>query len=147
VISIAAMTTMLAQRLSQSGVVVGDGVAPAAVGWSAGTPNIASFVGYSVFSFNGASPTNPDIFKAEPEWQTNWMLRHYGGSRQQVDWVADQVRASVVGVLKETFGTEPFKVIGVIWSQLGGVSRNDQVDPPYWQAQDVFALLASRTRI
>lgn len=148
-ISTGALTDLFLDALRSSGVIVGDGVAPGEVGWSSGTPNTGVFVAYSVLGFGGASPANPDVDHSDPEFTTNWSLRHYGGSREQADWVADRVRAAVHVVAKVPFGqqSDRHRVIGVRWVSLGQLSRNDTVDPPYWQAQDSVQLMTSRVRM
>lgn len=147
-ISTGAMTQMLLSVLSSSGVLIGDGVAPKEAGWSSGTPNTGEFVAYSVLGFAGASPSNPEIHHRDPEWSTSWSLRHYGGGREQADWVADKVRTALMSVDRAPFGSvDAHRVIGVQWVSLGALSRNDTVDPPYWQSQDLVTLLTSRVRI
>lgn len=144
-----ALTVMLLGHLSGGDPVLlaGDGVAPAEGGWTGGTPNTGGFVAYSVLTFQGASPTHPEIEKADPEWATRWSMSHYGGSRAQADWVATASRGRVLTALKQRFGeSDVFKVVGITWTNLGAMSRNDQVDPPYWSASDTLILTASRVR-
>jgi hypothetical protein len=148
VISIPALTDIVLTAMRSNGIMVGDGVAPMEGGWSSGTPNVAGFTPYTVLAFNGATPTNPEIVASDPDWSCAWLLRHFGGSREQADWVGDQMRNNVVATLKQKFGVaDPYKVSGIVWSNLGALSRNDQVDPPYWQSQDSVTLLTSRSRI
>lgn len=143
------MTFLLLHHLSVGDptLLVGDGVAPQEGGWTGGTPNTGSFTPYSVLAFQGAGPTHPDVDKADPEWATRWSIGHYGGSRAQADWVATLSRTRLLASLKQIFGdSDPFKVISIVWTGLGGMSRNDQVDPPYWSASDTAILTVSRVR-
>jgi len=144
------MTVLLLNTLALGDpqLLVGDGVAPRDGGWTEGTPNTGSFSAYTVLNFVGAAPAHPDIDKADPEWATRWSMSHSGGSRAQADWVATQARTRILTALKATFGDDDtFKIIGIVWTTLGGMSRNDQVDPPYWNSSDSLILTVSRVRI
>jgi hypothetical protein len=152
VIDIGAMTEMVIPLLASDGVtadlMVGDGVAPNDAGWTTGTPNTGGFVPYTVLGFDGATPVNPDLAKADPEWSTRWSMRHYGATRPQADWVALAARRRILGVLQLPFGVEdPFRTIGITWNSLGPMQRNDTTDPPYWSASDSLILVVSRVRI
>jgi hypothetical protein len=144
-----AMTNLIETTLegSPADLLVGDGIAPLEGGWTLGTPNLGGFAAYTVLAFDGATPINPDVAKAEPEWSTRWAMRHHGGSREQADWVALVSRSRLTQMLQKQFGVDPFKVIGVQWNQLGAMSRNDSVDPPFWTASDSVILVVSRVRI
>lgn len=144
-----ALTVLLLNHLTMGDppLLVGDGVAPLEGGWTGGTPNTGEFKAYSVLSFQGAAPTHPDVDKADPEWATRWGVGHYGGSRAQADWIATLSRARILTSLKQLFGdSDVFKVVSIVWTGLGGMSRNDQVDPPYWSASDTLILSVSRVR-
>ena len=148
-IDIGHMTTLLLDTLATGdpALMIGDGVAPTEGGWTGGTPNTGSFAAYSVLSFTGAAPANPDVNSADPEWATRWALNSHGGSRAQADWMAYQVRKRILTALKQTFAEDDvFKIIAISWNSLGAMVRNDQVDPPYWSTSDNLILTVSRVR-
>lgn len=151
-LDVGAMTDLLLGLLTSDGVnadlLVGDGVAPLEGGWTTGTPNTGGFVPYVVLGFEGAMPTNSDLAYADPEWTTRWSMRHYGATREQADWIATAARTRILGALQLPFGTvDPFRSIGINWSSLGAMQRNDATDPPYWSSSDNLNLVVSRVRI
>jgi len=115
---------------------VGDGVAPTAGGWSEGQPNVGQFVPYTVVSFAGARPRTPELSlsKQTTAWVASFQLKSHGGSREQCDWAATQVRVSIDDLLKTSAGD--WQLDFIEWQTLGGVVRNDAVDPPIWSASD-----------
>jgi hypothetical protein len=124
---------------------VGDGIAPAEGGWSLGQPNTGEFVPYAVVAFMGARPRTPELtmVKQEAAWLASFQLRYHGGSRAQVDWTGNACRRAVDSLLKATVITDVFyEIAWVEWQSLGGVMRNDSVDPPIWNATDSLTLHA-----
>lgn len=143
-----ALTDLLLTHLeTESGQLVGDGIAPAEGGWADGQPNKGIFVPYMVAVSSGATVEINDMAYAI-DWRVNWSLRSFGGSRKQADWIATKSRNAVEGLLHSTFGTDdPYKIIGVAWSALGPVTRIDTVNPPFWQTFDSFGFICSRVQL
>jgi hypothetical protein len=128
-------------------VLVGDGIAPEAGGWSKGQPDVDVFVPYAVLAFGGAAPRvsqEMTLGKATETWLASYQVRYHGGSRAQVDWTATKIRAAVESLLKSSFGVEG-SVVWIQWQSLGGVSRNDAVNPPIWTASDNFTLHCTKS--
>ena len=124
---------------------VGDGIAPDAGGWVKGQPNVDQFVPYAVVAFSGARPRTPELTLARQEdaWVCSFQLRYHGAARAQVDWTGTAFRQAVSGLLKQLFGApDAFEITWVEWQSLGGVLRNDSVDPPIWNATDSLTLHA-----
>lgn len=141
-----ALTDAVIARLADiSWLEVGDGIAPEAGGWSQGQPNVDQFVPYAVVAFAGARPRTPELSlaKAEEAWVATFQLRYHGAARSQVDWTGTSCRSAVMGLLRqEVLGSSTFEITWVEWQSLGGVLRNDSVDPPIWNATDSFTLHA-----
>jgi len=116
---------------------VGDGIAPSEGGWLMGQPNVVSFRPYAVLVDGGAQQImTPNLMVDRPDWSASWSLRFFGGSRRQCEWIAGQFRPSIAGLRNLEFGEDEHRIVSVDLSMLGSVMRNDQVDPPYWQAND-----------
>ena len=145
-IDLGALTELLIAELGAvEGLLVGDGIAPMDGGWLQGQPNQSVFRPYVVLSSQGASPReNTPWTGTDPAWAVTWSLKHFAGSRKQLDWAALQARAAVHGITKTTFGVDVYKVHALEWSSLGSINRIDSVDPPFWQAFDTFTLVCSR---
>lgn len=137
------LTDELLDHMTAQGVLVGDGVAPKEGGWTSGAPNVEAFTAYTVVSYDGGSPAMEGL-QTYPEWLVIFALRHYGGSRLQVDWASNKARNAVNGINSTVF--DAHKVIGVQWRSLGAVSRIDQTDPSMWQAFDSVSLHCAVTR-
>lgn len=132
-----ALTDALLAALSEVEL-VGDGVAPLDGGWLQGQPNVAAFRPYMVLVDGGMNPIQtPQLLRTDrPDWTAAWSFRYFGGSRKQVEWIAGQFRPSIAGLRGLEFGTDVHRVLNVYPLMMGAVTRNDQVDPPYWQAFD-----------
>lgn len=139
-INTGAMVDQVIATLSGALILVGDGVAPEAGGWTQGSPNVDEFVAYSVVAFEGAVPAMPDL-SADQDWDLTLAIGHYGGRRKQCDFQANLVRQTAPQVRSLT--VEGFKIINARFTSLGGVIRNDQVSPPYWGATDLLVLTCS----
>ena len=147
-----ALTDELIQHLqvalgtTENDPLVGDGVAPKNVGPLTGQPGTSIFRPYVVLVDMGAVPRALALNSPIPVWATNWSLRSFGGSRQQVSWMATAARRAVAGFTHHQFGTDPiWKVIGQEWPALGGATRVDATDPKNWQIFDTVCLLCDRS--
>lgn len=139
-----ALTDHMIATLSQlSWLEVGDGIAPEAGGWTQGQPNVDQFVPYVVVAFTSAKPRTPELtmLKQEQAWVSQFQLRYHGASRPQVDWTGTSCRSIVSSLLKTSIPPlDEFEITWVEWQVLGGVVRNDSVDPPIWNATDSLTL-------
>lgn len=143
------LTDLLVSHVAtESGQLVGDGVAPEGGGWVQGQPNKGIFVPYIAIVSAGASTVIED-FSNKVDWHVTWSARSFGGSRKQCDWIAQKCRESVDSMNRQLFGPPEllYKVINVDWEGLGAVSRVDTVNPPFWQVFDTFSLICSRVHI
>jgi hypothetical protein len=140
-----ALTDAILTQLATSGELIGDGIAPLDGGWLQGQPNQSIFVPYTVLVSNGSNPVI-DGLDGNLDWAVNFSLRHFGGARKQVDWVANKTRVAIDanGLHKSTFGTtQVYKIIDIQWQNLGSVSRVDTVNPAFWQSFDTVRFICS----
>lgn len=140
-IDIGQLTKQLIMAFSEeSDQLVGDGIAPTGGGWLSGQPNVSAFVPYSVLIFQGGNLSDPALRYSEQirSWTTNWRISHFGGSREQADWIALKMRESLDDCIGQEFGT--YRVTMATWGSLGAMTRNDAIDPPMWSASDSFSL-------
>lgn len=132
-------------RLKPYQLLVGDGIAPKEGGWSEGQPGEGKFVPYTVVSTGPASANQRSPLGVDNDsWRADYSFRAVGGSRQQADWVADRIR-EVAHDFPKDYGDPQWRVIRVQFTSLGAVSRNDQVDPPYWELSDSVSLWVERS--
>jgi hypothetical protein len=121
---------------------MGDGIAPNEGGWIMGQPNVVAFRPYGVLVDGGMMPVeSPQLIKgSRTDWKASWSLRYFGGSRQQCDWIAGVFRPEIDRLRNLEFGTDVHRILNTDPLVIGAVMRNDQVDPPYWQASDNLTL-------
>jgi hypothetical protein len=146
VLSLRLVTDTMLQHLAESlPFPVGDGVAPAAGGWEAGTPNTGQFTPYVVLKCTGATDAQGrSIGRPWGAWDVTFSVGAYGGLRGQCDWVADSVRLVMAdtlggrGLLSVDQNGDEWRLGGCRSSTVGGPYRTDEVDPPYWQTTDAY---------
>lgn len=146
-----ALTDLLLGWLRDGGAFpVGDGIAPREGGWSGGQPGSGTFAAYAVLGVSAGTPnlTEP-VGDTNSSWSMGYTLRGVGMARGQAEWVCDQTRGMLADLLDGVKYVDldgRWRLQRVVFSALGAVTRNDSVDPPYWECQDVFALWLDRSR-
>lgn len=140
-IDIGQLTAQVVMALgSESGQLVGDGIAPQGGGWLSGQPNVSAFVPYGVLLFQGALTADPALRYREQvrAWNTTWRVSSFGGSREQCDWIAALMREGLDDCIGQEFGA--YRVSMASWVSLGAMTRSDAIDPPMWTVSDTFTL-------
>lgn len=112
-------------------------------GWQ-GQPNLDSsdFVPYGVITPNTATSAMGPFSDPQADRQIPYSIASFGVKAEQVEWVADKLRAAV-GDLKKTvvsLGDRDYTIQQVRADVLGGLQRVDQTEPPYWGQVDVVTL-------
>jgi hypothetical protein len=121
---------------------VGDGIAPENGGWAGGQAGSGEFVAYIVLSGRTATPWNAEPIRGgQGSWRATYSVLYAGGDRQQADWSGDTSREAVqsfAGTRLDLNGQ--WGVLNVEHELIGPLTRNDQVNPPYWEATDSIVL-------
>ena len=141
---VSTLTSYMAAQTTPLVIGVGDGVAPKDGGWSGGQAGEGTFKPYLVVSAGTTQhgPADDPIKKQDSNWLSPYNVKYVGGSRAQADWAGDHARVAL-SALKNTkpyLGPDRWKVMRVQYSVLGALSRNDQMDPPFYEATDVVTL-------
>lgn len=124
---------------TSNGLLVGDGMAPLDGGWTGGEPGKGDFVPYVVLSTGPAQKQSRDPLGGmeNSSWLATYTTKHVGALRQQTDWAADQVRKAMVKFRPAHIDLDgDWAIVQTTYPQLGAISRNDAVDPPYWELVD-----------
>lgn len=144
---LATLTNALETGTDTAEILVGDGIAPKAGGWTEGQPGRGQFIPYVVLAGGSAGPApNPSMGDRFEDWLCNYQLRATGASRAQVDWIGDRVSSVLwdqVGARLSLDDTN-WRFVDLRLPNLGAPSRTDATDPPYWEAADVAELRLSR---
>lgn len=130
-----------------SAVLLGDGIAPEDGGWTGGQPGVGQFRAYTVITTAAATRLHASpIGDSANSWSAGYVFRSVGGSRQQAEWAADRTRVALDRVKKINLDlmTGTWRLTKVHYETLGGVSRNDSTDPPYWELADTAGLWLDR---
>jgi hypothetical protein len=136
----------------EDAVLVGRGTAPTDGGWSAGQPGRGTFTPYVVVktgvaraAANARDPVGIEGYT----WDVGYTLLSVGTTDSQADDVADQVRVAVCAFhdrsilsLRDTNWAVD-KSAPLVY---GPSTRNDSVDPPYWEIADTVSLWLVRSR-
>jgi hypothetical protein len=151
VIEVGRLTEALITHLqvqTSPALVIGDGIAPREGGWQQGQPNVHVFRPYAVVITGPATMARPDrVAPNGSEWSVSYSVRTFAGSPSQLRTYYQRVRNAVDTFNKVLFGADDaFKVVHAQFEQLGSETRDDSVDPPYWQVFDAVRVEASRSR-
>lgn len=122
-----------------AGIPVGDGVIPPDSGWS-GEPNAPTshFRPYLVVLPMVANQSSGPISDSQADWRLPYGLFYYAVSRVQVEWLADRSRHVLASLVHTTvvLNSVDYEVQQVRTDMIGGATRVDQTDPPYWSQTD-----------
>lgn len=133
---------------------IGDAEAPrhGTTGWD-GQPNQegSNFTPYSVITPMQAGSGSGPFDDSQGDVVIPYAITSYGASREQCEWMADRVRASIhslnnteVVMWSGTSDQYSRMIQLVMEQQIGQVQRVDQTDPSYYSETDVVALWTSR---
>lgn len=128
---------------------VGDAEAPPDRGWTDLQAGKGTFSPYIVVTAGQGQPLAQQGAMStldETEWELAYQVQHFGGSREQVDWVGKGVRNTLAHLVGLVFGdVAPYKVRSVRMPILGAMARIDSVDPAFWTMADTIVLLCTAT--
>ena len=136
------LTKAVLDLLAELGKPVGDGVFPNGGGWT-GSPNTpgSKFIPYVVVLPMAASQFSGPFDDDEGDKRQPYALTSYGTSRAQCELQADAVRRKIQELFRTSvdLGTV-YKVQQVVDTSVGGPTRVDVSDPPYWGQTDVLTI-------
>lgn len=126
---------------------VGNSNAPITGGWQ-GEPNLdgSNFVAYVVVTPQTATFASGPMSDPEADRQIPYAISSFGVLPEQTEWMADKARSAVEAMKKTTvvLGDASYKIQQVRTNVIGGLSRVDATDPPYWGQVDMVTLWLTR---
>lgn len=133
--------------LSDAGLRVGDGLAPEDGGWD-GPPDAdsSSYSPYiTIIPGTGSDATGP-IGSSIADITSPYIITGYGLSRRHVERYMDKV-ADVLVAMDRTIvvlGDSSWKLQQTRRDSIGGVSRNDSIEPSEFSQSDVYIVYISK---
>lgn len=149
-----ALTAAFAADTAVPGVLVGDGVAPEAGGWSKGQPNDTAgvFVPYLVLGYGAPvvsqSANTPLCDTTATLLAISYVLTSFTHDRASADQLAARSRAHVKALTTLGVGAGDLSLRGaaLFVDSVRGAVRTDQTFPAMWSATSNLRLNVARTR-
>lgn len=120
---------------------VGNGEAPDGGGW-AGEINDSNFTPYCVVTPMDASQGDGPIRDPQTDLVLPYAITNIGVSQSQCEWMADESRAAVLGMIKDTIAVTGATdlIIQYVWvTGYGAVDRTSE-EPPYYVQNDIVSI-------
>jgi hypothetical protein len=140
------LTDYLLEQIS-SVITVGDAQAPEEGGWN-GPPDAADseYTPYVVLVPGTAGDSTGPIADSLADIQLNYIVTGYGLSRSHVEHYMDLVRKVLVATSRTmvVLGDSSWKIQQVRADSIGGISRNDSIEPSEFSQTDVVVLYMSK---
>lgn len=144
------LTAHLLTTLAADGVLVGDAEAPIAGGWD-DDPNAptSSFVPYLVLNPMPVPDATGSIGDSAVDYRVPYSVTSVGISRNQTEFYADRGREKIVALERTsvTLGGGGWKIQQARANSIGGMTRNDSVEPSQFVQSDVVTIWVSKEQI
>lgn len=142
------LTDTILFALQATGRPVGDGYAPTdPYGWTDTPTAVGSqFIPYSVVLPMSVSEIKGPLLNADADLWVPYQITSFGSSRQQCEWIADDMRGVVAGLRHSSIVCDVgvvFKIAYVDLRAIGGVVRGGGDDPPVFGQTDTLSVLVS----
>lgn len=127
------------------------GSMPLGAGWGTHQPNDPTgpgFAPYYVLTTMTAVPSQDagSIAAPQEDWHFPYMVQTFGAAHEQTETYADKAR-NALAAMKDTIlalGASNYKISQIWTSQIGGINRVPDSDPPYFSQQDGFTLWVAK---
>jgi hypothetical protein len=144
------ITDRLITELKTQGLPVGDNSAPDdAYGWQ-GEPNRdgSTFIPWMAISAGVAQAGTGSFGDSASEWRVPYTVTYACVSREQLDWLADRMRAALVSISREVVVTETgnWRIQQIRCTSVGGSNRVGSTFPDYFTQADLFEVWLSKER-
>jgi hypothetical protein len=123
-------------------------IAPSDAGWqSDGATANAEFIPYAVITPQTGVPTSASFDNTGDDWDMSYTISSYGVDPDQVEELADDVRAALVGVkgINLVMGSSNWRITRIKCPSIGGVGYTTAVIPTAYSQSDSFTLTLSRS--
>ena len=141
------LTDHILAEIETNGLNIGDADRPAVGGWD-GPPDSdgSSFQAYGVLVPASVPDTTGPIGDSKSEARVAYVVNGYGISRSHRESYMDHVRKLLVAMARRivVLGDSSWKIQQVRPDTIGGIARNDSVEPSEYSETDVYVLYLSK---
>jgi len=142
-------TLAITAGLEAAGFPVGVAERPDGGGWEGepNTPLAGLFRPYVVVvPLTASTSSGPMAVDSQGDWRLPYSVTSYAIRGDQVERIADRVRAVVLALSRAAVTTSGggYRVVKVNLSAIGQVNRADQTDPPFYAQTDSVELWANK---
>lgn len=139
------LTDTVLSTLTGAGILTGDAERPDGGGW-VGEPYQSDFLSYAVATPLSTARITGSMGAPSDQVVFEYSVVAYGGSRQQCEWQADEVRVAMDDLIDDTIDMAGVtaKIIWVTNSQYGGVVVSGNESPPWWSQNDIYQIWVSQ---
>jgi len=141
------LTDHLVDYLSTGGIVIGDGVAPDAGGWDGPSDgDTSSYAPYATIIPGTSGDATGPIGQSIADATVPYIVTGYGLSRRHVERYMDKIAGVLVAIDRTmvVLGDSSWKVQQARRDSVGGVSRNDSIEPSEFSQSDVYIVYISK---
>lgn len=121
------LTDAIITALETANLTVGDGIKPSSGGWQ-GTPGSANFTPYVIVYPTPGGIYDGPVGSPFADARVDYTITAIGASREQAQWGADQVFATLINPANVTVSGRTVNLLSPDVD--GGVIRDDDVQPP-----------------
>lgn len=129
-------------------IAVGDHLVPRAAGWSSQQPGQGRYIASTVLRTEDATTRDVETLRSRHStWICRYSVRHIGGARGQVDYVADGVRQLLVDFSRAVPSLElggTWVIAESIFTRLGSVTSEAPTDFPTFAINDTLEVWIGR---
>lgn len=141
------LTDHILTVIEAENLIIGDAEPPETSGWDASpSSDGSSYQAYGVLVPANTPDLTGPIGDSRSDTRTAYVINGYGISRRHVESYMDHVRTALVAMARTmvVLGDSSWKLQQVRCDSIGGIARNDSVEPSEYSQTDVYVLYLSK---
>lgn len=141
------LTDHILEAINATEIWIGDAVPPEDGGWDLSPDSAGSkYQAYGVLVPGTTGNTSGPVADTTAEVQAVYAVNGYGVSRSHCERYMDHVRKVLVAMSRTmvVLGDSSWKILQVRCDTIGGIARNDSVEPSEYSETDVYVLYLSK---
>lgn len=143
----APLTDLILEEIEHEELKIGDADSPETGGWD-GPPdaNYSKYRAYGVLVPATVPEQTGPVGDSAADARVAYVINGYGVSRSHTERYMDHVRKVVVAMSRRivVLGDSSWKIQQVRCDSIGGIARNDSIEPSEYSQTDVYVLYLSK---